>query len=82
VVVTESPTFMGTLASLEESGARVFGVPYDDDGLDVEALEQILARHEVKAVVVQTGSQNPTGQDMSPERVERLLALAGSARSS
>jgi DNA-binding transcriptional MocR family regulator len=76
VVVTESPTFMGTLASLEESGARVFGVPYDEEGLDIEALEQILARHEVKAVVVQTGSQNPTGQDMSPERVERLLALA------
>ncbi len=76
VVVTESPTFMGTLASLEESGARVFGVPFDEDGLDIEALEQILARHEVKAVVVQTGSQNPTGQDMSPERVERLLALA------
>jgi DNA-binding transcriptional MocR family regulator len=76
VVVTESPTFMGTLASLEESGARVFGAPYDDDGLDIEALEQILARHEVKAVVVQTGSQNPTGQDMSLERAERLLALA------
>jgi GntR family transcriptional regulator/MocR family aminotransferase len=76
VVVTESPTFMGTLVSLEESGARVFGVPYDEEGLDVDALEQILARHEVKAVAVQTGSQNPTGQDMSPERVERLLALA------
>lgn len=76
VVVTESPTFMGTLASLEESGARVFGAPYDHAGLDIAALEQILARHEVKAVVVQTASQNPTGQDMSSERVERLLALA------
>jgi DNA-binding transcriptional MocR family regulator len=76
VVVTESPTFMGSLASLEESGARVFGAPYDDGGIDVESLEQILARHEVKAVVVQTASQNPTGQDMSPERVDRLLALA------
>jgi DNA-binding transcriptional MocR family regulator len=76
VVVTESPTFMGTLASLEESGARVFGVPYDEEGLDIAALEQILARHEVKAVLVQTGSQNPTGQDMTQERVEQLLALA------
>jgi DNA-binding transcriptional MocR family regulator len=76
VVVTESPTFMGTLASLEESGARVFGVPYDEQGLDIDALEQILARHEVKAVVVQTASQNPTGQDMSIDRVERLLTLA------
>jgi DNA-binding transcriptional MocR family regulator len=76
VVVTESPTFMGTLVSLEAAGARVLGIPYDADGLDVDALERILARHEVKLVVLQTGSQNPTGQDMSPERIERLLALA------
>lgn len=76
VVVTESPTYMGTLVSMEQSGARVLGVPYDSEGLDVDALEQILARHEVKLVSVQTGSQNPTGQDMSPERVQRLLELA------
>lgn len=76
VVVTESPTFMGTLVSLEAAGARVLGVPYDAEGLDVDALERILARHEVKLVVLQTGSQNPTGQDMSPERIERLLELA------
>jgi Aminotransferase class I and II len=41
---------------------------------DVAALA--VPRHEVKLVSVQTGSQNPTGQDMSPERAERLLALA------
>jgi GntR family transcriptional regulator of abcA and norABC len=76
VVVTESPTYMGALVSLEQSGARVLGVPYDSDGLDIDALERILARHEVKLVSVQTGSQNPTGQDMSPERAERLLELA------
>lgn len=76
VVVSESPTYMGALVSLEQSGARVLGVPYDEHGFDVDALERILARHEVKLVSVQTGSQNPTGQDLSPERAERLLELA------
>jgi DNA-binding transcriptional MocR family regulator len=76
VAVTESPTFIGALASMQNAGARVLGVPYDEAGLDVEALEAILARHEVKLVSVQSGSQNPTGQDMSPERAERLLELA------
>ncbi len=76
VAVTESPTFMGSLVSLEQSGARVLGVPYDEEGLDIDALERILARHEVKLVCVQTGSQNPTGQDMSRERAARLLELA------
>jgi GntR family transcriptional regulator of abcA and norABC len=76
VAVTESPTYMGSLVSLEQSGARVLGIPYDEEGLDIDALERILARHEVKLVSVQTGSQNPTGQDMSPERIARLLELA------
>jgi DNA-binding transcriptional MocR family regulator len=76
VVVTESPTFMGALVSVQDTGARVLGVPYDDQGIDVAALEAILARHEVKLVFVQSGSQNPTGQDMSPERAQRLIALA------
>jgi GntR family transcriptional regulator of abcA and norABC len=76
VAVTESPTYMGALASIQDTGARVLGVRYDEDGLDVDALEAILARHEVKLVSVQTGSQNPTGFDLSPERAERLLELA------
>jgi len=76
VAVTESPSFLGALASMQNAGARVLGVPYDERGIDVDALEAILARHEVKLVSVQSGSQNPTGQDMSRERAERLLELA------
>ena len=76
VAVIESPSFTGSIISLEESGARVIGVPLDDDGFDVDALEQILARHEVKLVALQAACQNPTGRDLSPERRERLVALA------
>jgi DNA-binding transcriptional MocR family regulator len=76
VAVIESPTFVGSLSSLRNTGARVIGVPYDSDGLDLDALEQVLARHEVKVVALQTASQNPTGNDMSQERRERLARLA------
>jgi DNA-binding transcriptional MocR family regulator len=76
VAVVESPTFVGALSSLRATGARVIGVPYGDDGLDIETLEQVLARHEVKLVCLQTASQNPTGRDMAPERRERLAQLA------
>lgn len=76
VVVSETPTFIGILSSLQMSGARVIGVPVDEEGLDVDALERILARHEVKLVAVQSGCQNPTGQDLSPRRGARLLELA------
>jgi DNA-binding transcriptional MocR family regulator len=76
VVVCESPTFIGTLSSLQATGARVLGVPFDRGGIDVEALERILARHEVKVLALQTGSQNPTGQDLAPDRAARLVELA------
>jgi DNA-binding transcriptional MocR family regulator len=76
VAVVESPTFVGLLSSLRSSGARVIGVPVDEDGLDVDSLERLLARHEVKLVALQTASQNPTGRDLSEERRQRLAALA------
>src|SRR5918995_1461327 len=76
VAVIESPTFAGMLDSLRQTGARVIGVPVDEDGFDVEALERLLARHEVKLVALQTACQNPTGRNLSEERRQRLAQLA------
>jgi DNA-binding transcriptional MocR family regulator len=76
VAVVESPTYAGILSSLRATGARVIGVPFDRDGLDLDVLEHVLARHEVKLCALQTVSQNPTGRDLSPERRERLAHLA------
>jgi len=76
VAVIESPTFAGALASLQATGARVLPLPVDDDGADIDALERILARHEIKLVVLQEACQNPTGADLSPARRARLVELA------
>jgi DNA-binding transcriptional MocR family regulator len=76
VAVVESPTFAGALASLQATGARVLPLPVDDDGADIDALERILARHEIKLVALQESCQNPTGADLSPARRTRLLELA------
>src|SRR5437764_5142012 len=76
VAVVESPTFTGLLTSLEDTGARVIGIPVDEDGFDVDALERVLARHEVKLCALQPACHNPTGRDLSPPRRARLLELA------
>jgi len=76
IAVVESPSFVGVLESVRSTGARVLGVPVDEDGFDVDALERLLARHEVKLVALQTACQNPTGRDTSDERRERLAELA------
>jgi DNA-binding transcriptional MocR family regulator len=76
VAIVESPTFAGLLDSLRQTGARVIGVPVDEDGFDVDQLEQLLTRHEVKVVALQTACQNPTGRDLSEVRRARLAELA------
>src|SRR5205085_3625167 len=76
VVAIESPTFSGALTSVQATGARVLPLPVDEEGADIGVLERLLARHEIKLVVLQTACQNPTGADLSEERRTRLAALA------
>src|SRR5262245_2899040 len=44
VVFTESPTYDRTLGLLRRHGAAVVGVPVEEDGPDIGALEEALAR--------------------------------------
>jgi 2-aminoadipate transaminase len=76
VAACESPTFMGVIESLRDTGARVISVPVDSEGLDTNALEELLARQEIKLLALQTRCHNPTGADLSPERRSRLIELA------
>jgi DNA-binding transcriptional MocR family regulator len=76
VAACEDPTFPSVIRAITDTGAEITGVPTDEDGLDVDALEALLARREIKLLALQTRLQNPTGRDLSPSRRERLLALA------
>jgi DNA-binding transcriptional MocR family regulator len=76
VAACESPTFMGVLESLRDTGARVLPIPVDGNGLDTSALEQLLARQEIKLLALQPRCHNPTGSDLSAGRREHLLELA------
>jgi DNA-binding transcriptional MocR family regulator len=76
VAACESPSFMGMLESLREVGARVLPVPVDEQGLDTDALEDLLARQEIRLLGLQPRCQNPTGCDLSAERRAHLLELA------
>lgn len=75
-VACESPSFTGVLTALRSTGARVLPVPVDEAGLDTDALEQLLRRHEIRLLALQPRLQNPTGIDLAPDRRERLVELA------
>ena len=74
-VACEDPSFMSVIRAIRAAGAKVQPVPVDADGLDVDALEALLTRTEIRALAIQPRLHNPTGRDLSPERRERLLEL-------
>lgn len=75
-VVVEVPTYLGAIQAFRALQARIIGVPTDSDGMRVDLLESILARHRPRLIYLQPTFQNPTGVVMSPERRRRLLLLS------
>src|SRR4029079_13678557 len=61
---------------LRLAGATLVPLPVDDDGLDVDALEALLARRPLRAVFVTPHHQFPTTSVMSSRRRARLGQLA------
>jgi 2-aminoadipate transaminase len=77
-VIVERPTYDRTLLSLKNRGAAVTAVELEPDGIDVAALERLLAdglRPRLAHII--PNFQNPAGYTLSREKRERLLGLAG-----
>lgn len=76
VVIVEEPSFFSALQIFNVAGARIIGVPIDENGMNVDVLEQLLRRHRPKLIYTMPTYQNPSGVSMSLERRHRLLELA------
>jgi DNA-binding transcriptional MocR family regulator len=76
-VLVERPTYDRPLKLLAARGADVAAVPLDDDGLDLDALEQALDGGPKPAFLYTIPTfQNPSGRTLSPKRRRRLVGLA------
>lgn len=76
VVIVEEPSFFSALQIFSAAGARIIGVPVDDQGMRVDVLEQLLQRYRPKLIYTMPTYQNPSGVSMALERRRRLLELA------
>jgi 2-aminoadipate transaminase len=80
-VICGLPSYLGALGAFTACGARLSGVPLDDDGIRVDLLEQRLVdlrRQGVrpKFVYLVPDFQNPAGVTLTLERREQILAMA------
>jgi len=81
VIISENPTYMGTLHNFRGVRADVRYVPVDDQGMDTDALADLLEElhtqgKRIKLIYTISAFQNPSGVTLSHERRVRLLELA------
>jgi 2-aminoadipate transaminase len=76
-VIVERPTYDRTLLSLRNRGADVRMVELEPDGIDVAAVERVLATGaKPKLAHIIPNFQNPAGYTLSAPKRERLIELA------
>lgn len=76
-VICENPTFIGGLNSFRSCGAKTVGVPLEDDGPNIEALEAtIKATPSAKLLYLIPTFQNPAGITTSYEKRVKIYEIA------
>ncbi len=75
-VIVEGPTFLATIQCFRLYGAEVISAPIDGDGVQVDALEQLIAEHHPKLVYLIPTFGNPSGATLSLARRKKVLELA------
>ena len=75
-VAVEDPTWPGALGALEAAGAAIVGIPVDDHGMRMDALENALAAGDVRLIYTIPTYHNPTGTVMPVSRRRELVRLA------
>ena len=83
IVITEAPSYFVYHGILDSLGIRTLTVPMDDEGMNTDALAELLARLEssgelpkVKLIYTVDYFQNPTGLTLSLARRPQLVELA------
>ncbi len=75
-IIVEDPCYLGLLDQLAARRITPIGIPVDEQGLQVDQLEQLILRHRPRLIFVTPSFHNPTGCTMSLERRQALLDIA------
>lgn len=76
IVIVERPTFLRALQIFKAVGAKIIGIPIDENGMRIDILENLISRQKPKLIYILPTFQNPTGVVLSLERRKKLLDLA------
>lgn len=75
-IVVEDPSYTGALDIFRSYQAEIIDVKMDDDGLNMDELENVLKTHTVKFIYTIPDFQNPSGRVTSIEKRKEIVRLA------
>ncbi len=75
VMLAESPSFVGSLNAFKSYHVDLQGITLENDGINLDELEQKLKAGGVKMLYLIPNFQNPTGKTMSWEKREKTFEL-------
>lgn len=75
-VIIGRPTYLGALQAWNMYGPRYFTVPLDENGMQVDKIEDILKQEKAKFIYILPNFHNPAGVTLSLERRHRLIEVA------
>ncbi|MDI9476995.1 MAG: PLP-dependent aminotransferase family protein [Natronincolaceae bacterium] len=75
VVIIESPSYTGAIASFKSRGAKIIDVKLLDDGIDIEDLDKKIRIFKPKFLYLMPNFQNPTGISYSRDKKEKIIEL-------
>ncbi len=75
-IIVEAPTYLTAIQCFRLYGAQLIGAPVDADGVQVDVLEQLVARHQPRVIYLIPTFGNPSGATLTLERRRRVLELA------
>ena len=75
-IIVEEPCYFLAFQIFADNGLNIVSVPVDEDGLDMDRLEETLKSTRVALLYTIPNYQNPSGRTMSAARRERLVELS------
>ncbi|MGW0575029.1 aminotransferase-like domain-containing protein [Streptomyces sp. NPDC002920] len=75
-VLVEAPCYLAALQVFGLAGARVVAVPGDAEGLDPDALAELVVRERPKLLYTVPTFQNPTGRTLPADRRAAVASVA------
>ncbi len=75
-IITGKPTYLGALQAFKVYEPRIIGIPVDNEGMQVEALEDVLKKEKPKFIYVLPNFHNPKGVTLTFQRRVNLVKTA------